>query len=244
MRFNGVDILQAHRALSINKEIPPGMPGRDVETVSGTLGEIVTGVNRTQDEYLVRVNIAARSRKEAWDAREALAAWAMSSGNGTGELEPTNAPGKAYSAIVKTISRPEFVFGFATLDVTFLLPVPVMHDVRESRAVAGTAAELRMAVGGTSPAQPTITYTCGSSGTNLLFTVDGANMLRLKGSFTEKQVIVINLQTGEVTIDGAAAADRLVYTDTDLDVLLHPGRHTIGVNRTGTLEARWRNQWA
>lgn len=244
MRFNGVDILQAHRALSINKEIPPGMPGRDIATVSGTLGEIVTGVDETQDEYMVRVNIAARSRKEAWDARGALAAWAMSSGNGTGELEPTNTPGKAYSAIVKTISRPEFVFGFATVDVTFLLPAPVMHDVRESRASVNNAREMMLAVGGTYPAQPVITYTSGAAGSNLLFTADGANLLRLKGSFAEKQVVVINLQTGEVTIDGAQAGDRLVYTDTDLDVLLHPGRHTIGVSRTGTLEARWRNQWA
>lgn len=244
MRFNGVDLRQAHKALSISKEIPPGMPGRNITTVAGSEGEIVTGVDMVQDEYKVNVNIAARNKSEAWAARNALAAWAMSSGERTGELEPTHAPGRAYSAIVKAISPPEFVFGFTMVTVTFALPVPVMHDIHESVASAANATLLAFAVGGDVETQPVITYTRAAEGTNLLFTMDDVNMLRLSGSFAAKQKVEIDLRTGRVSIDGEAAGSRVVYTDTDLDVLLKPGRHTLRVSSTGNLEARWHNQWA
>lgn len=243
MRFNGVDLRQAHRALSVAKEFPPGMPGRNLVTTGTTLGEALAAVETIQDEYTVRVNIAGKTREEAWEARAALAAWAMSSGDELGELEPTRMPGKAYSAIVKTISSPEFVFGFGTVDVVFMLPEPIMHDRRESIATANRTTKVEFVVGGTERVQPTIRFVCAGSGSGILFRVDDTDMLRMRGTVNEGDVFDIDLKTGRVTVADIPAGDRIVYTDTDLDVLLKPGRHSITSSRTGELTVRWRNKW-
>lgn len=134
MRFNGVDICSVHRAISVAKEIPPGMPERSVETVSGREGETLAGTVVKRGEYTVRVNIAGKSRAEAWRVRALLAAWAGSSGETTAELEPTHWPGMAYEAIVGGISPPEFTFGFAVVEITFVLPRPFAHEKMTSRA--------------------------------------------------------------------------------------------------------------
>ena len=134
MRFNGVDVRDIHPRISISKEIPPGCPERTVETVQGWDGETFAAVRTEQGEYLARINIACRTRDDAWEARSRLARWAASSGDGVGELEPTHWPGKAYEAVLGSISAPEFTFGFATVDVTFILPRPYAHDTYISRA--------------------------------------------------------------------------------------------------------------
>lgn len=244
MRFNGVDIRQAHRAISVCKEIPPGMPGRNLVTTNTVMGEVLAAVEMTGAEYTVRVNIAGKTREEAWEARTALAAWAMSSGDGLGELEPTRMQGKAYSAIVRSISDPEFVFGFGTVDVIFALPVPVMHDIRTSTATASKAMKLDLLIGGTVGAQPVIEFVSESSGAGVLLKADGANMLRLNGTVNAGEVYAVDLQTGRVEMDGIPIGSRVVYTDTDLDVVLKPGRHLIESSRTGKITARWKNQWA
>lgn len=244
MRFNGIDIRQAHRALSVAKEIQPGMPGRNLVTTNGAMGEVLAAIENTGDEYTVRVNIAGKTREEAWEAREALAAWARSSGDALAELEPTRAPGKAYSAIVKSIGRPEFVFGFGTVDVIFALPVPVMHDVADSFASATKKLKVDVMIGGTEPVQPIIDFECDSSGIGLLFRLDGEYLLRLSGEVNVGDRFRIDLQTGRVELDGSYIGPRIVYTDTDLDVMLRPGPHTIETNRTGNMTVRWKNQWA
>ena len=43
MRFNGVDIRDVHRAVSVEKEIPPGMPEMTIETAQGWDGETFVG---------------------------------------------------------------------------------------------------------------------------------------------------------------------------------------------------------
>ena len=49
---------------------------------------------------------------------------------------------------------------------------------------------------------------------------------------------------GRVELDGSYIGPRIVYTDTDLDVMLRTGPHTIETSRTGNLTVRWKNQWA
>ena len=117
-----MDLCGVHPALSIEKEYPPGMPDRDVYTIAGRDGETAVGYAVVQGEYKVNVNIAARRREEGWRIRGLLAAWAMASGQDTGEIEPTHWPGVAYDGIVKSISTPECVFGFAKVEVIFLVP--------------------------------------------------------------------------------------------------------------------------
>ena len=124
-----MDLCGVHPALSIEKEYPPGMPDRDVYTIAGRDGETAVGYAVVQGEYKVNVNIAARRREEGWRIRGLLAAWAMASGQDTGEIEPTHWPGVAYDGIVKSISTPEFVFGFAKVEVIFLGPRPYAHDL-------------------------------------------------------------------------------------------------------------------
>lgn len=243
MRFNGKDLMHVHRAISIAKEIPPGMAARNITTTAASRGEYVVNVDTVQDVYKVRVNIACRSVEEAWRVRELLAGWAGSSGDETAELEPTRTPGKAYSAIVKSISRPEFKFGFATVDVEFLLPRPVMHEMIEKTASKTDATEMAFQVGGTASVQPSFSFTAKSAANALRLTVDGKTVLRWNGRLRAGDTLEVLLETGAVLVNGEHAESDIVYTETDLDVELAPGMHTLGATATGTLRARWRNEW-
>lgn len=131
MRFNGIDPRTIHPGVSIAKEIPPGAVTSQLETLTGSTGEIVAGRTIQQGEYIVRVNIAGKSRAEAWKIRALLAGWARADDEKTRKLIPTHDPTVHYEAILKEISPPEFTFGFTTVDVVFTLPRPVAIDNEE-----------------------------------------------------------------------------------------------------------------
>lgn len=243
MRFNGKDLMHVHRAISIAKEIPPGMPARDITTVAASRGEDVANVATIQDVYTVRVNIACRSVEEAWRVRGLLAAWATSSGNVAAELEPTRTPGKAYSAIARSISRPEFKFGFATVDVEFMLPRPVMHDMTQKTASKTGAESMSFMIGGTASVQPSFSFAPDANVNGLSLTMDGKTFFRYKGRMNAGSTLEVVLETGAVLVDGEHDEPNIVYTDTDFDIELKPGSHTLGATAAGTLRARWRDEW-
>lgn len=240
MRFNGKDLLAVHKAVSICKEIPPGMPRRSITTVETTQGETITNAQMIQEEFTVRVNIAARSCEEAMQAREKLAQWACSSGDSTAALEPTRTPGKAYDAIVKSISKIEQRFG--TVDVVFLLPKPVMHDTAPS-SVQSTGNELQIMIGGTAKTQPEIHVTPKTDALNLTITLNGEPLLGITGMVRAGTEMVFTPETGALTIGGAHAESRINYLNTDPDIELAPGRHKYSCSANGLIEARWRNKW-
>lgn len=242
MRFNGRDLLSIHPDVSISKEIPPGMPRRDVRTIASPMGEIVAGVDVTQDEYLVRVNIAGKSRLAAWKARAALAEWAMSSGEDTAILEPTHWPGVGYDAIVKSIDQPEFKFGFGVVEVSFLLPRPIAHDLIVTTASGSGSATMQ--VGGSSHARPTIRQTIKTERDGVTYSVDGKDCLKLKGKLSAGDVVEIDTILRSVTVNGSHAESRIDYSGSDWKTSLWPGKHTLSASDGGSLEARWYNEWA
>lgn len=243
MRFNGKDLMHVHRAISIAKEIPPGMPARDITTIETSRGDEVTNVAIIQDVFKVRVNIACRAAEEAWRVRELLAEWAASSGDETAELEPTRTPGKAYTAIVKSVSRPEFQFGFATVDVEFLLPRPVMHEMIQKTASKTSATEMSIMIGGTASVQPSFTFEPDAAASGVSLSMDGEIFFRTKTRLKAGDELTVELKTGAVTVNGEHAESEIVYTDTDFDIELKPGAHTLSASAAGTLRARWRNEW-
>ena len=115
MRFNGVDPSTLHPALSRSAEVVPGYPALNIETIDTSGGGLLAHVSVAQDTYTLRMNIAGKTYEEAMEARLALAEWAGSSRKQLAELEPTYLPGKAYSAIVKSISRIEKRFDYYKL---------------------------------------------------------------------------------------------------------------------------------
>lgn len=243
MRFNGVDLTAVHHALSISKEIPPGMPARDIATVGTSTGEMVTNVTTVQDEYRVRVNVAARTYDEAMTAREALAAWAMSSGKETAPLEPTHMPGRAYKAIWKSTSP--FENRFDVVEVVFLLPKPMTYEVMERSRSGTSVKEVKIRNGGTAPTQPNITYKPDTDASGLTMAIDGSVFFAFRTAYTLKAgaVLEVNMHTGAVTVDGVHAEENTSYTECDFDAELTPGEHTISVSTAGTLTARWNNEW-
>lgn len=242
MLFNGTDLMYVHPAISIAKEIPPGMPARELRTIKRKRGELLTGFDLIQDEYVVRVNVAGKSREIAWEARAALAEWATSSGQETALLEPTHWPGVAYDAIAKDIQPPEFTFGFGVIEVSFALPEPVAHDVFPT--VVRDNSGVTMRVGGSWDCEPVITYTAGGSANGLAMLLDGKKLLRLSGDIAANDVIKLDIRDGSLTINGNHAEDRIIYTDTDLLLPFTPGTHELVTGADGTLEARWHNRWA
>lgn len=242
MRYNGVDICQCYRGISVAKEIPPGMPGRSVETAGGWDGEMLAGVEMKQGRYLVRVNIAQRSKEEAWRARAALAAWADSTGGQLGAIEPTHWPGRAYDGVVNSISDPEFTFGFGTVDVTFVVPRPVAYDIAPSVATGNGKAE--MAVNGTMPCGPTIKQTMSEARTGLKWKLDGETLLAITGALSKGDVVEANLRDGWLKINGAHVESRIDVLATNWVASFAPGLHSVESQDGGAMEARWHTEWA
>lgn len=242
MRFCGVELRDVHPAIRIAREIPPGMPEREIESIEGRGGETAAGYTIVRGEYVVQVGIACRTRAEAWRVRALLAAWAGASGQGTGALEPTHWPGVAYDAIVQEISAPEIKFGFATVDVVFCLPTPVAHDLAATTAT-GTGA-VSLGISGSMPCRPVVRQTIASGRTGLTWTLDGAALLRVTGALTAGQVVEADFAAGSLTIGGVHAEARIDITATDFAIGLTPGRHEIKSNDGGAMAASWRCAWA
>ena len=243
MRFNGIDLRTAHPALSINKEIYPGMARRDVTTVRGNRGETLAGYMEERSEAVIRVNIGAKTRGEAYEARAALAAWAASSGEKAAPLEPTHWPGKAYDAIAAGISEPEFTFGHATIEVTFILPSGRAYDTTLSRASG--MGEMTMRVGGSGRVHPIIRQTMAEKTSSLIWLAQGIPFLRLTDGYAPEAgtVIEADFERGSLTANGEHIEQYIDYTLTTWQPALYPGRHYITSSDKGMMEAKWHNEW-
>ena len=241
MRFNGVDIREVHRGVSVEKEIPPGMPTRTVETYSGWDGETLAGVTMSRGTYTVRANIAYRRPEDGWQVRALLAAWAMSSGNSTAELEPSHWPGMAYDAVAEKISAPEFFKGFARVEISFALPRPVAHETALS--IASGNGSTSMLVGGSLPCRPILRQTIADSASGIVWSLDGVAFFTVNGAFGAGQVVEADLAKAFLTVDGAHAESRINLTATNWRPGFAPGPHTLTSSNAGTLEARWQNEW-
>lgn len=241
MRFNGVELTSVHRALSIEKEIPPGTAARKAETIEGAHGEIVTEERLSQGEYLVRVNIVGKTREEGWAVRELLAGWASLRGIGTAELIPTHRPMRCYDARLKSISEPEFFHGGAKVQVRFLLPRPVARDVSESRATG--AGKMTARVLGTYSCRPAIRQTLSAAQDGLVWTMDGMPILTLEGALRAGQTIVMDTANESLTVDGEHAEQRINVLGTRWQPGYWPGMHEIASTDGGALEMRWHNEW-
>lgn len=241
MRFNGVELCSVHRALSIEKEIPPGTAGRKTETIEGADGEIVTEERLTQGEYLVKVNIVGRTREEGWAVRELLAGWASLRGLGTAELIPTHRPQRCYDARLKSISEPEFFHGGAKVQVRFMLPRPVARDVNISKATG--AGKLAVRIMGTYSSRPAITQTLSAAQDGLVWTMDGTPILTLEGRLEAGQRVVMDTLGESLTVDGVHAEHMINVLGTKWQPGYWPGAHEIQSTDGGAMEARWHNEW-
>lgn len=242
MQYNHVDLLSVHPAISINKEIPPGMPARELRTIASKHGAKLAGVDLVEDEYVLRVNIAGKNKQEAWQVRTLLAAWATSSGEQTAPLVPTHWPQVAYNAIVKSIKPPEFIFGHGTVEIVFALTDPVPYEQTASTAEGVVQAVVN--IGGTDRARPVITYTPGITARNFQLTLDGKTFFAIKDQVVEGEPITIDMGEGSLLINGRHAEERIIYTSTDWHPGFTPGSHTVRANVTGEMQVRWHNRWA
>lgn len=241
MRFNGVELTSVHRALSIEKEIPPGTAALAFETIEGADGEVVSDERIEQGEYLVKVNICGRTPAEGWAVRELLAQWASLPNLETAELVPTHRPQRCYDARLKSISEPEFKRGMAKVEVRFLLPRPVMRDV--TRSQASGAGGLTARIGGSTHCRPVITQTLSSVQDGLVWTMDSVPILTLTGSLSAGQAVVMDTGNESVTIDGEHAESRIDVSGTRWRPGYLPGTHEIASTDGGTMEMRWHSEW-
>lgn len=241
MRYNGVDVLTVHPAISIAKEIPPGIAERELRTFAVRDGERLVGTNVQPDEYKAKINIAAKSRAEAWQVRSLLAAWATSAGDSVAQLIPTHWPQVAYDAICTKVEAPEFVFSHGVVEMTFALPCPYAYELTPTTASGTTS--LQMVVGGSAPARPAITFTPTADITDFTLALDGAIFLAVKGSVTSGTAVELDTAAWSLLIGGSHAEDRIIYTESGKRPDFGPGAHTLTANRTGTIKARWHNRW-
>lgn len=254
MKFNGIDPCSLHKGISIAKEIPPGTVTSQLETVSGSTGEVVVGRTIKQGEYIVRVNIAGKYRAQAWEIRKLLAGWARGTDQATCELIPTHWPTVHYDAILKEISPPEFVFGFAVIDVVFAVPRPIAVDNMYQNAIGSEAGIVKPVIGGTSYARPTI-IAFGRGVANLRLSVGTKVYFGLTGTLTSNERVKITTNPPSVQIlssvgDNAGewidANDRIDYTRTDFQRLAEafaPGERTVMCYQASQINVEWRDEW-
>lgn len=243
MKFNGVDPRTIHAGVSVAKEIPPGAPTSQLETLMGSSGEIIAGRTIQQGEYIARINIAGKNRAEAWQIRKLLAGWARAADIVTHELIPTHWPAVAYDAVLKEITPPEFSFGHATVDVVFTLPRPIAHDVSYQSVTGGSS--VTASIGGTAHARPSIALNMASSG-SLTLKVDGTTYFAMIGGFSAGSVVTIRPDISTVLVNGAAAERYVDYVNTDFERLCKactPGSHTFSCSQASSVQVSWRNEW-
>lgn len=241
MWFNDIDPTKVHPAISIMYEIAPGSAKRRIDTLKGTDGEIVTGVTMEAGEYTVRMNIAGRTRREAWDVREKIAAWAASSGEQLAKLIPTHKPDRYYNAILSSISDPKFTRGFATVDVIFLVPRPVALSMQRSQA--GGMGGMQARIGGSHPARPVLKQTIASGRNGVTWTMDGKTILTMTGTFSAGDEIEMDTLRESLTVNGAYAMHRLDPQRTKWRPGYTTGVHEIKSSDGGRIEMRWRDEW-
>lgn len=254
MKFNGIDPCTLHRGISIAKEIPPGTVTSQLETLSGSDGEIIVGRTIKQGEYIVRVNIAGRYREEAWEIRKILAGWARGTDAKTCELIPTRWPTVHYDAALKDISMPEFVFGKTVVDIAFAVPRPIAVENAARTAIGDGVGGAKPVIDGTSYARPTIMISCRAS-SSISLSVDDKVLFGLVGNVTDGERIKIFTNPPGVQIMSSVgenagkwldANDRIDYTITDFDALAKafaPGERTVMCDQAGLILVDWRNEW-
>lgn len=244
MRFNGVDPCTLHRGISIAREILPGMAPRAVETVRGAGAETLAGVEDERGEYRLILNVAGKSKDEAYEIRALIAKWARSSGETCARIEPTHWHGMAYDGIVEKISDPEFVFGFGTIEVLFLLPDARAYEVAASSAY-GSTGSMRMMISGSDATAPVITQTIKDETEQLVWQLDGTVFFVVsQGTLLPGQIVEADFGTGSMTVDGVHAEHLIDYTQSRWKPGFDPGIHRITSSDSGTMSARWHNRWA
>ena len=243
MRYNGKDPRMLHRGISVNKEYPLPGPLSDIHTISGASGEVPAGRSIMQGEYRVTLNIAGKTRAEAWEMRKLIAAWACAADTVTHELIPTHWPTVAYDAMLKELGEPDLTLGYGTVDVTFAVPHPFAHDLQWSVATGSAVVDLQ--IGGTHNTRPVIEIiAAGSNG--LSVAIDGETQIKLSGTFSVGQVIHIDTAKRSVIVDNDHAERRIVYTETRFANMVEackPGRHTLSCPEAVSMIVRWRNEW-
>lgn len=241
MIFNGIDPRMLHPSISIRREIPPGTAKRRILTVSGTDGEIVSEVIVEAGEYIVQVNIAGRTPGEGWAMREKIAAWAASSGKRTAKLTPTHRPDRFYEAILSGIGDPQFMRGFATLDVTFFVPRPIALSANAS--MAGGTGKMTPRIGGSAPARPTIAQTLEADTDALMWTMNGRKILTVRGRLAAGTKIQMDTARESLTADGENILPMIDPQNSEWRPGYAPGRHEIASSDGGAMEMRWRDEW-
>lgn len=252
MTFNGIDPRTLHPGISIAKEIPPGAPSSTIETVVSGTGEIVAGRTIKQTEYTVRVNIAGRYAAQGWEIRSIIAAWARPTDKTTCRLVPTHWPTVYYDAICKEVSAPEFSFGFATVEVVFLLASPIAKSIRVSSVQPMEGARRTVRIGGTHHALPTIRMTnLQSIAPQLTLMVDDEQLFVVQGSFAAGASVTLYGANHPRVVQSANGTssditDKIAYDETDFVALweaFSPGTHELMTIPTSAIGVEWRDEW-
>lgn len=240
MKFNDVDVNTIHPRVSYGKEYLPGMPAREITTIDTATAELAANVTAAQDEYIVRLNIAAATYGEAEEAREAIAAWASASKKKTAKLEPHHAGGKYYDAIVKRIGRFEQRFG--TLDVVFMLQDALLKKKTQSYVTGENGVDVHM--DGTADRPFEVEITLSEAAEGLSFAKSYETFMTLTGSFAAGDVVRVNTETGNVIINRIYSNEQIDFMNSNPDAELEAGIYEpITCSAAGSMTVRWTDAW-
>lgn len=238
MNFNGKDLLATvGSGISICKEIPPFMIGRNLTTLAGAKRVYLGTAGIASQTYTLKLNIYGGTMANAWAMRQKIAEWAYSEAEAP--LIPTHQPSIYYNAILQEISNPTFVFGACTVDVVFLIPTPFAYAVTK---VYKTGTD-SIAFTNNGTAEPMIKLTLVPSASVLpTVYVNSGMVFRATANVGENVPAVIDFEKRTYMVNQLYANDKINFLLTDWQPGWRKGNNIVTCSNT-TLTAEIVQRW-
>lgn len=215
------------------------LPGTDPKTVTlesrhGALDFGRVFNVRTID---VTMGITGKTLEEVRDKARQVASWLDSE-----QLEPlidSFEPTKQYFARVdgETAVKPEHLYEEFT--VSFLIPNPFASSIALSTHNLVTNGTTNVNVNGTFKVKPIVTINVTGTASSLSIT-NGTDNLILVDSFVSGDVVVIDCDTGKITVNGSLA--NILTLDSDF-ISLSPGTNKLTTSSGGTFKVQYNALW-
>lgn len=242
MKFNGINPRDISPRISIEREIVGSIPPRSLQMLSLNGGAGYVGMTYEPRPFTARINIGAWTRPGCWELAQRLSDWACT--DEPCELEPTHAPGRAFTAILDSASDLQNVRGFAVIDYHFTIPRPFYHSIVENVVVMPGGGRIHFR--GNVPAQLSITHRMAKAAQALTISHNGTPFVRLRRQDGENipagVTLRVDMANKLIQYNGEADQDLVDYTAMNWRQRIC-GAADISVSDEGHTEIRWRDEW-
>jgi predicted phage tail component-like protein len=160
------------------------------------------------------------------------------------DLEPLvlpDEPDKEYYARVSGDTALSPLYKYEEASIVFLCPNPFPNSITSKKVTISSSSNVNVL--GTATTYPTFTINVNASATSLTITNVIANVitsLTLVDNFVNGDVIKVNCDTGEITVNGSSR--NILTLDTDF-IELENGTNVLSFTGAGTCSMTYKDMW-